>query len=210
MKKTPFLIALKACAASAAKQDVRYYLNGVLLSIDNYNLRIVGTDGHTLITVELKSEDTLLVTDGDFIIAEDDVKKVLKLFSAKDPAQNIRFELTSVDSIEYLTITDGLISFNMLPAVGKYPDWRLAVPKDNRQQETLTKAGYSTGVEFGMNLSYLERIGKALQPLANKEFAGSRVHILDANSSALFTPSIDPDLADDITEVKAVIMPMRL
>ena len=39
---------------SMAQQDVRYYLNGLLLEADGYTLRAVATDGHRLALAELQ------------------------------------------------------------------------------------------------------------------------------------------------------------
>src|SRR6186997_95117 len=40
--------ALRLVQFAMAVQDIRYYLNGVLLSVDNATLRVVATDGHRL------------------------------------------------------------------------------------------------------------------------------------------------------------------
>jgi DNA polymerase-3 subunit beta len=40
--------ALKAMSVLASKQDIRYYLNGVLVQSNNHYTRMVATDGHLL------------------------------------------------------------------------------------------------------------------------------------------------------------------
>ena len=44
---------------SMAQQDVRYYLNGLLLETENQSLRAVATDGHRLALCEMKVESAI-------------------------------------------------------------------------------------------------------------------------------------------------------
>ena len=41
---------------SMAQQDVRYYLNGLLLEVDEKNVRAVATDGHRLALAQIESK----------------------------------------------------------------------------------------------------------------------------------------------------------
>ena len=41
-----------------AQQDIRYYLNGLLLEVKEKNINIVGTDGHRLSFTSLEAKST--------------------------------------------------------------------------------------------------------------------------------------------------------
>jgi DNA polymerase-3 subunit beta len=48
MKIYTSLSALRAVSALAARDDIRYYLNGVLIEASAHTTRLVGTNGHVM------------------------------------------------------------------------------------------------------------------------------------------------------------------
>ena len=68
---------LKALSLSMAKLDVRYYLNGVYLHTKDGKAMAVSTDGHRILTVELK--DNEVQCDAKVLIQDNFVKDLLKL-----------------------------------------------------------------------------------------------------------------------------------
>lgn len=68
---------LKALSLSMAKQDVRYYLNGVYLHTKDGKAMAVSTDGHRILTVELR--DNEVTEESKVLLQEGFVKDLLKL-----------------------------------------------------------------------------------------------------------------------------------
>ncbi len=112
------------CTAFAmAQQDVRYYLNGLLLHVRAGSLRTVATDGHRLATCEFKtdveSEDSVQV-----IVPRKGVHELQRLLGDTD--RDVQLELSSNHirvSVPQLCFTSKLID-------GRFPDYDRVIPKD--------------------------------------------------------------------------------
>lgn len=105
---------LKAVAVTAAKKDVRYYLNGVRVQsrAGEPHAHIIGTDGHrlTVAKVECSSE---IACDYFLSIAAIKTMNVKKYATISDVG-------TLCDGITYPHIEDA----------GIFPDWRRMIPQD--------------------------------------------------------------------------------
>lgn len=117
---------LKAHLITAAKNDTRYYLNGIF--IDVKNCRIVSTDGHCLLVTRLNEN----CIDGDvcepFIINRDVVALGLKACVKKMPAV-ITYD-QSPNTVPVLTVCDVTGS----PVHGKFPDFERLIPSSLNNQ----------------------------------------------------------------------------
>ena len=62
VNRKDFMNALKAVIVTAAKNDVRYYMNTVLLEVQREKVTLVSTDGHRItfatLTLNTGIEDT--------------------------------------------------------------------------------------------------------------------------------------------------------
>ena len=106
-----FADAVKAVFYAAATQDTRYYLNGVLLEIDDNGIvYVVATDGHRIERRELSSVNG--APAGSWIIP----LSAARLIDSDD------LELSET----WCAAGDNLV-FKQIDA--KYPDWRRVVPK---------------------------------------------------------------------------------
>ena len=110
-----------------AQQDIRYYLNGLLLVIDQESLKAVATDGHRLAFSAVKASDAgvQIQLNGDrqeVIIPRKAVLELQRLLSDSDASVNIEFASNqarfSFDQIELLS---KLIE-------GKFPDYQRVIP----------------------------------------------------------------------------------
>jgi DNA polymerase-3 subunit beta len=110
-------------AFAMAQQDVRYYLNGLLLHIENGLLRTVATDGHRLAMCELstgvRSEAIYQV-----IIPRKAVHELQRLLSDSD--HTIELEL----SANHVRIDVGNLRFTSKLIDGRFPDYERVLPKD--------------------------------------------------------------------------------
>lgn len=129
---------------SMAQQDVRYYLNGLMLELDKATLRSVATDGHRLALCELEGA----VEAGEaqqVIVPRKGVQELARLLEdTEEPAQvqvgsnHVRVQLPG------LRFTSKLID-------GRFPDYQRVVPRDtdkllNADRETLRQALVRTSI----------------------------------------------------------------
>lgn len=110
-----------------AQQDIRYYLNGLLLVIDQESLKAVATDGHRLAFSAVKASDAgvQIQLNGErqeVIIPRKAVLELQRLLNDSDAPVNIEFAPNqarfSFDQIELLS---KLIE-------GKFPDYQRVIP----------------------------------------------------------------------------------
>ncbi len=106
-----------------AAQDVRYYLNGLLLLLDGAYLRAVATDGHRLAYASMALPDGPVVDmRNEFILPRKTVLELNRLLLDTD--EPVRIEL-SANQIRFqfgqITLISKLID-------GKFPDYERVIP----------------------------------------------------------------------------------
>ena len=105
-----------------AHQDVRYYLNGLLLDIGDGTLRAVATDGHRLAIAEM-AVDTGEAPQ-QIIVPRKGISELLRLLGSGDEAVTIDVGSNTIQvSLPEVRLTSKLID-------GKFPDYRRVVPKE--------------------------------------------------------------------------------
>lgn len=127
-----------------AQQDVRYYLNGMLLEIKEGRIRTVATDGHRLATTESnkKLEKTL---DLQVIVPRKAVMELAKLLSDKDA--DVLVDVSS----NHIRFSIGNTVFTTKLVDGKYPDYNRVIPTGSdktviAKRETLRDALQRTSI----------------------------------------------------------------
>ena len=110
-----------------ANQDVRYYLNGLLLEIRGERLRAVSTDGHRLAQAEValqqssSSEEVL-----QCILPRKGVQELLRLIQNTDDAVDVVVGNASLRAaIGDVTFTSRLIE-------GRFPDYNRVIPRSEQ------------------------------------------------------------------------------
>ena len=104
-----------------AHQDVRYYLNGLLLDIGEGVLRAVATDGHRLAIAEIPVETG--ETARQVIVPRKAISELLRLLGSGD--EEISMEVGS-NAIQ-ITLPEVRLTSKLID--GKFPDYRRVVPK---------------------------------------------------------------------------------
>jgi len=107
-------------AYAMAQNDVRYYLNGLLLQLDGKVLRAVATDGGRLAVSE---RDVQIGGTMDAIIPRKAVTELAKMLTAHDGEVVVRW---SENFVEF--VMDG-ISFLSKVIEGRFPDWQRVMPE---------------------------------------------------------------------------------
>lgn len=113
-----FLRLLQFTNFCMATQDVRYYLNGLLIEIDRTRIGAVGSNGHRLAMYN-ESLDQPTETTAQLIIPR---KGVLELLRLLDKEKNSPLRLRASDSNVEFSI-DGTVFLSKL-IDGKFPDFK--------------------------------------------------------------------------------------
>src|SRR5438132_7293528 len=123
--------ALGLVQFAMAVQDIRYYLNGVLFSVDGATLRVVATDGHRLsyASRSLGSDHGSV----EAILPRKTVIELIKLLgdgnetvSLAIGSNQVRFSFGDIDIVSKIV-------------EGKFPDYQKVIPTGHRNQVTLER-----------------------------------------------------------------------
>jgi len=150
-----------------AQQDVRYYLNGVLLIIEGNNLKVVATDGHRLAF-------SAGAIDGNYekqeiIIPRKAVTELCKLLG--DTNENVEIEF----STQQIKVAFSGIDLISKVIDGKFPDYERVIPK------------YSN--HLSMDRVMIQQALQRAAILSNEKFRGVRFVLTEKNLSIISSNS---------------------
>ena len=162
-----------------AQQDIRYYLNGLLMVVEDKNLRVVATDGHRLAYASLKLGAD--VPRQEAIVPRKTVVELAKLLADSDDPVKVE-----------LSATQAAFSFGSVELVsklvdGKFPDYTRVIP-----------TGHKNRLQTGR-----EPLRQALQRaaiLSNEKFRGVR-WVLTDGSLKIVSSNADQEEAQEELEV---------
>lgn len=158
--------ALAASLFCAAKGDVRYYLNAVL--IEPGKGRIVSTDGTVLFCGEIPQDDQF----PDVLIPRDIIEKAVKALGKKGVARTaVDVRILENGTYDLYTLEG---TFPLVPVDGKFPDYERIVPV------TVSKAA----AQYDPDL--LVRITDAMNLYAGRSLRGYHLSH-NGPSAALYT-----------------------
>ncbi len=170
---------LKLAEFAMAQQDIRYYLNGMLVVIDKGTLQAVATDGHRLSWASL-------AVDGDFarqevILPRKTVLELGKLLDDSDDpvtldilANQVRFRFANVELVS--KVVDG-----------KFPDFNRVIPVGHTKLVELDRV---------VALAALQRAAI----LSNEKFRGVRV-VLGTDQMKIICTNSEQEEAEEELEV---------
>lgn len=133
-----------------AVQDIRYYLNGMLLSVQGKRLTVAATDGHRLAvdSADLPEE----VSQGvDVILPRKTVLELIKLLGEEDEAIHVQVNQSQV----VFRRPDFELRSKVVD--GKFPDWQRVIPSGHdklfdierqRLSQSLTRAAILTNDKY--------------------------------------------------------------
>jgi len=169
----------KLAEFAMAQQDIRYYLNGMLLVVDKGSLEAVATDGHRLswasITVpgEYARQEVILprktVLELSKLLADNDDPVTLDIL-----ANQVRFRFGNVELVS--KVVDG-----------KFPDYNRVIPQGHTKLFVLDRSEL---------LSALQRAAI----LSNEKFRGVRLVLADGELKIICTNS-EQEEAEEQLEV---------
>lgn len=221
-----------------AQQDVRYYLNGLLLEIGPEKLRAVATDGHRLALKEVDISSN--VTDTlQIIVPRKGVMELVRLVGDKEDPVEVYI------STNHIRFQIGHIRFTSKLIDGKFPDYERVIPRDSGNhmiadretlRQSLNRASILSNEKYrGIRLEVKEGSLRAeaqnpeqeeAEEVIQVEYSGDPMEIgfnvsylLDA-IGAIKTEKVNVVLTDanssclilpqDESQCKYVVMPMRL
>jgi len=112
-----------------AHQDVRYYLNGLLLDIGEGLLRAVATDGHRLAIAEIPVAS--VDSARQIIVPRKGISELLRLLGSGDDEAIIDVGSNAIQiTLPEVRLTSKLID-------GKFPDYRRVVPTQEDSDKTV-------------------------------------------------------------------------
>ncbi len=138
---------------SMAAQDIRYYLNGLLIQVQHGNIEMVATDGHRLAYTDCAINNDS--PPNQFIIPRKAITELIKLLD--DTAGEIKIEKTENQASFDL----GEIKLITKLVEGTFPDYQRVIPKDYEKVFTIPRQQL---------LNALQRAAI----LANEKFRGVR------------------------------------
>jgi DNA polymerase III subunit beta len=124
LKQKDFRKLLNRAEFSMAVQDIRYYLNGVLLSLDGKQIRVVATDGHRLSYASMLTEEVQAPTQ--VIIPRKTVLELTKLMSDSDDPITITL---SPNQVKFVF---GALEIISKVVEGNFPDYQKVIPGGER------------------------------------------------------------------------------
>ncbi|TNE79268.1 MAG: DNA polymerase III subunit beta, partial [Gammaproteobacteria bacterium] len=128
IEQTVFKQLLDSTAFAMAQQDVRYYLNGMLLEVGAGRVRAVSTDGHRLAMKDV----SLPMEQGDPIQAIVPRKAVIEL----SRLLGAEGEVAVVLGNNHIRVTTPECCFTSKLVDGAYPDYERVLPKGGDKQLT--------------------------------------------------------------------------
>jgi len=130
MEKTLFAMAL---------QDVRYYLNGLMLGVEGVMLRTVASDGHRLALYEEALENGS-PQRCQVIVPRKGALEVYRLIGDDD--QRITLQIAS-NNVRFFF---GNLTFSTKLIEGRFPDFQRVMPRDISKMITLDKEAFKAAL----------------------------------------------------------------
>jgi hypothetical protein len=194
--------AFAAASLFQAKQDVRHYLNGVLVTPDPVcGVKMVATDGHRLVVVT----DREGTCDKEMILAVDPAS-VAKMKQASFKTVEVQTQYNGTDDDVYCKVTGKDRNLKQIRHInyaeiidGKFPQWN-SIIKDVMPEESVPMAGYDGRLikEFCDAAKLIS--GTRTYPLGFVHGKTEADHV-----SVLFCKALNPNL-----HMRGLLMPMRI
>ncbi len=116
---------IESTAFSMANQDVRYFLNGMLLETDGTTLRSVATDGHRMAVGTTALESSL--NNQQVIVPRKGVTELMRLLDQPDAPVTIQIGSANIRAqVNQFIFTSKLVD-------GRFPDYRRVMPQSSNK-----------------------------------------------------------------------------
>ena len=170
---------LKQVEFAMAQQDIRYYLNGLLLEVNENKLNLVGTDGHRLSFTSATLSQSY--EKSDVILPRKTVIELIKLLEDNDDEVAIEVATGQVN------FAFGEISLISKVIDGKFPDYHRVIPTEHGNMFTVNRVEILTAMQRASILS-------------NEKYRGIRM-VLSDNNIKLISTNTEQEEAEEELEI---------
>ena len=127
-----------------AQQDIRYYLNGMLLVVDRNQLQAVATDGHRLAYVQASPAESG-TADKPFraLVPKKAMNELVKL--SDDAGEDAKAIVAGDDNHLFFQVCHRLLITRKL--TGNFPDYERVLPGDNTHTALISKDEVKAAIE---------------------------------------------------------------
>lgn len=163
-----------------AQQDIRYYLNGLLLEVIEDNLNVVGTDGHRLSFSSIKLNQSY--DKSDVIVPRKTVIELIKLLNDSEEEVMVEINAGQVNfSFSDIRLISKVID-------GKFPDYHRVIPTGHQNIFSVNRLEVLTAMQRASILS-------------NEKYRGIRM-VLSNNNLKLISTNTEQEEAEEELEIK--------
>jgi len=145
-----------------AQQDVRYYLNGILMELSSSKIKLVATDGHRLAMSEYDTETG--ADEKQIIIPRKAVLELSRLLDSSDTPANCTL------SQNHFRVETGALVFTTKLIDGKFPDYQRVIPVDGNKIMEVSR-------------EILKQSMSRIAILSNEKYRGIRLALSSGNLS---------------------------
>jgi DNA polymerase-3 subunit beta len=129
-----------------AHQDVRYYLNGLLIELDGDKLRAVATDGHRMAMSEINLAESG-GTNRQIIVPRKGVLELVRFLEDSDEAAKISLGTNHIRvQLPGLTFTSKLVD-------GRFPDYNKVIPANQGKELLIDRQSFRDALSRAAILS---------------------------------------------------------
>ena len=164
-----------------AQQDVRYYLNGLMLEISRNHIRAVATDGHRLALCDMQA-DVATTESRQVIVPRKGIQELLRL--TEDSDESVEVNVSS----NHIRIQNVTTCFTSKLVDGRFPDYDRVVPKGGDKQIVADRELFRQALSRTSILS-------------NEKYRGIRLN-LDKNILKIQAHNPEQEEADDEFEIE--------
>ncbi len=158
-----FKSLLENTSFAMAQQDVRYYLNGILMEISPDQVKLVATDGHRLALSEYKISISIDEAK-QIIIPRKAVLELSRLLESSDSNAKI------ILSQNHIRVEIGKLVFTSKLIDGKFPDYNRVIPVDGNKTLVVDRES-------------LKHAMSRIAILSNEKYRGIRLTLTSGNLS---------------------------
>lgn len=180
IKEGEFKALIEKTAFAMAQQDVRYYLNGLLLELDAEQIRAVATDGHRLALSQLDHKSDI-EGSRQIILPRKGVQELLRLLGSDDN------QITVAIGKNHLRVSLPNLQFTSKLIDGRFPEYQRVLPEESDNRAIIDKV-------------LLKQALSRASILSNEKYKGIRL-ILDNNTMVIQAHNPEHEEAEDEIEI---------
>lgn len=178
---------LNSVQHAMAQQDIRYYLNGILMVIEGESIKLVATDGHRLAFISEAMEQDYPKLE--VILSRKTVNELLKLLGDGDEGLDIELTEKQVRfKFSNITMTSKVID-------GKFPDYTRVIP-------------VHTNHLMVKRVALMQALQRAAI-LSNEKFRGVRL-LLTENNLQIISSNSEQEEAQEDVEISYTNQPLDI